>query len=332
MQTLQSASSSAIDWWGPNATSLSISLLDEAVAVLRNLFNLNTALVTPYPVAFDAQVDFPDPFGQIGLSRIGLGAGAKWSIDTKHNHLLVTFQIAGQTLAHSQGLERRGGVGFIAIYSTTETVSRQVTADSSTLVLKIPRVLIENLLERIIDGPLSEPLVFLPFPEDSASRQRWWTTLQLLATYATGEQRIPLRQADAVVETVLLTLLSEFPHNYSCALRRDSIARASHRRVDRATAVIRQRYAEQLRLGDLAVESSMSIRSLTQQFREVHGMSPMKYLQDVRLCAARVKLAESCDERSVTRVALDCGFSSVGRFAALYRARFGELPSQTNRR
>ena len=332
MQTLQSACDAAIDWWGPNSTSLSISLLDEAVAALRNLLDLHTAIVTPCPAVFDAQVEFPDPFGQIGLSRIGLGAEAQWSIDTKHDHLLVTFQITGHTLAHAQGLERCGGVGFIAIYSTVETITRHVSADSTTVVLKIPRVLLENLLERFIDGPLSQPLVFLPFPEGNTSRQRWWTTLQLLATYATGEQRIPLRQADAVVETVLLTLLNEFPHNYSCALRRESTARASHRRVDRATAVIRQRYAEQLRLGDLAVESSMSIRSLTQQFREVHGMSPMKFLQDVRLCAARVKLAESCDERSVTRVALDCGFSSVGRFAALYRARFGELPSQTNRR
>jgi len=33
----------------------------------------------------------------------------------------------------------------------------------------------------------------------------------------------------------------------------------------------------------------------------------------------------------VTKVALDCGFSHLGRFAAQYRAQFGELPSQTAR-
>lgn len=331
MHTLQDACGPAIDWWGPSATRFASRLLDDALAIFRDQFNLHTEIVAPCPEPADAQIEAADRFGQIDLIRVALGVEAKWAIDTKHDYL-VTFQIGGQTLARSQGLERLGGAGFIVIQSTNETAIRQVSADSKNLLIKIPRVLIENVLGRVVGGPVSNPLVFFPFPEQHTSRHRFWTTLQLLATYATGEQRIALRQADAIVETVLLTLLSEFPHNYSAAFAGAPAARSSHRKVDRATAVIKQRYAEQLRLGDLAVESSMSVRSLTQQFREVHGTSPMKYLQDVRLCAARMKLAESPDERSVTRVALDCGFSSVGRFAALYRARFGELPSQTSRR
>jgi len=65
-------------------------------------------------------------------------------------------------------------------------------------------------------------------------------------------------------------------------------------------------------------------------FQAVHGMTPLQWLRERRLDFARAELLAAADPRSaVKRVALSYRQWHFGRFAAAYRARFGELPSET---
>ena len=57
------------------------------------------------------------------------------------------------------------------------------------------------------------------------------------------------------------------------------------------------------------------------------GTSPLAYLHDLRLDRVRVDLAAGAGP--VTDVAMRWGLHHMGRFAADYKRRFGELPSQT---
>jgi AraC-like DNA-binding protein len=58
----------------------------------------------------------------------------------------------------------------------------------------------------------------------------------------------------------------------------------------------------------------------------------MAWLKARRLEAAQSELTEAVHgEVTVTAVALRYGFENPGRFAAEYRQRFGEYPSQTLR-
>jgi len=61
-------------------------------------------------------------------------------------------------------------------------------------------------------------------------------------------------------------------------------------------------------------------------------MSPMRYVAERRLAAARRLLTCADASDDVTHVAVRLGFGHVGRFAALYRQAFGESPSQSLRR
>ena len=54
-------------------------------------------------------------------------------------------------------------------------------------------------------------------------------------------------------------------------------------------------------------------------------------LKDIRLERARAELLAGGDGVSVTTVAMAWGFTHLGKFSNDYRARFGELPSQTLR-
>ncbi|MGE5506803.1 MAG: AraC family transcriptional regulator [Actinomycetota bacterium] len=87
-----------------------------------------------------------------------------------------------------------------------------------------------------------------------------------------------------------------------------------------------------LSLEDLAAVAGVSGRSLQRTFLAVHGCGPMARLRDIRLGLARDRLLAAQPHETVTAVALDCGHFHLGRFSTEYRARFGELPSETLRR
>jgi transcriptional regulator GlxA family with amidase domain len=83
-------------------------------------------------------------------------------------------------------------------------------------------------------------------------------------------------------------------------------------------------------LADFVAVSGVSVRSLHAGFRHYKNTTPMGYLKAYRLDLARRDLAGAdANGRSVTEVALGCGFSHLSKFARDYRLRFGEAPSRT---
>ena len=62
---------------------------------------------------------------------------------------------------------------------------------------------------------------------------------------------------------------------------------------------------------------------------EAFGRPPATLLAELRLNAAHRALLHPDKDTSVTAVAALYGFSHFGRFAAVYRRLFGELPSAT---
>jgi transcriptional regulator GlxA family with amidase domain len=91
-----------------------------------------------------------------------------------------------------------------------------------------------------------------------------------------------------------------------------------------------QTYPEQpIDLGTLAVIAGCSARSLCSRFRENLGISPMRYLRELRMEKVREDLLDPEKPRSVTDVAMHWGFYQLGRFAHDYRRRFNESPRET---
>jgi len=73
-----------------------------------------------------------------------------------------------------------------------------------------------------------------------------------------------------------------------------------------------------------------TLRKCTQQHL---GMSPHRYLLRRRiLLARRALLRGDPSAGTVTSIAIRHGFWELGRFSALYRKLFGEVPSATLRR
>jgi AraC family transcriptional regulator, ethanolamine operon transcriptional activator len=78
--------------------------------------------------------------------------------------------------------------------------------------------------------------------------------------------------------------------------------------------------------------AGLSERSLEYGFKEYLGVTPTRYLRNIRLNQARLELLNMVDKQTkISEVALRWGFLELGRFSGEYKFLFHELPSQTLR-
>ena len=101
--------------------------------------------------------------------------------------------------------------------------------------------------------------------------------------------------------------------------------------VDRFEDIARASLGRPRAIPDICTELAISQRTLARAVRTVRGTTPSRHLHGLALAEARAALQDPAT-RSVRQVALRYGFRELGRFAAEYRATFGENPSDTLRR
>jgi AraC-like DNA-binding protein len=97
----------------------------------------------------------------------------------------------------------------------------------------------------------------------------------------------------------------------------------------RALAWLKTHLDEPIRLETLAAAAGVRPRTLETHFREFLRTTPLGWVRRMRLMQVRRQLLDPERGSSVTEIAMANGFAQLGRFAAQYRAEFGELPSDT---
>lgn len=223
--------------------------------------------------------------------------------------------------------------GQAAVLSPREYVSMNWERDSSMLIYCIKRALVERKLETLLDRHLPNPIVFNTLMRsDKANSAGWLRGLQVLVTELDNTHTFLncMQAMKSFEDSLVVSLLHSQPHNYSAALaqRAPSVAPAN---VKRAEQYIYAHADRSISVEELARAAHTSVRSLFAGFKQYRGVSPMKYLRNVRLDRVRQELLERAPGIGVTEVAHRWGFMQLGRFAAAYQQRFGELPSETLR-
>jgi len=99
---------------------------------------------------------------------------------------------------------------------------------------------------------------------------------------------------------------------------------SSTQRIARAVDALTQRYAEPLRIEELATLAHMSPSSLHQHFKQLTSLSPLQYQKQLRLQQARrLMLAEGLDAAAAAH---QVGYESPSQFSREYRRLFGTPP------
>ena len=113
-------------------------------------------------------------------------------------------------------------------------------------------------------------------------------------------------------------------------LRQMALPTSGLSQVNRSIRAIRRRYAETIRVEELAGLAGMSAPSFHRHFRAATAMSPLQFQKQIRLQEARRLLL--ADGKNAARVGFDVGYESASQFSREYRRLFGAPPLQDTAR
>jgi len=147
----------------------------------------------------------------------------------------------------------------------------------------------------------------------------------IAALRAEYEHRYPA--CEAVIRSQLVLLITHLARQYAeqrlaCSSTAIGIARAA--------TYIEINYRENILLNDIVGAACMSRSSFMRAFRELYQMSPLKYLNEIRLRKAAFLL--KCDTASITEIAFRVGFSDPNYFSRMFRRYYGKSPREYRNR
>lgn len=168
--------------------------------------------------------------------------------------------------------------------------------------------------------------------EDAAEQLETPSPLTLEPRVFGSEQRLS-RLARCLAEQVGLGLDLDDPEVSAssdaltyCLLRgpTPSRERVVEPGIRRALELMASSFGEPLTVEELARAAGLPRFVFLRRFRAQVGTSPYRALTDLRLERAAEKLRTSSD--SILEVCLSCGFGDPGRFARMFRERYGHTP------
>ncbi|MHA7777454.1 AraC-like ligand-binding domain-containing protein [Roseibium sp. M-1] len=268
-----------------------------------------------------------------GLSLNYLRYGADVSIDPGElsGFYLIQIPLAGAASVRngSQCVQSTPKVG--SILNPDRGTTMRWHAGCEQVLLQVDRKFLQQVAERIAGmqvGPVRFQAAFdLQGTPGSLWRRR------LCGAFAAAEegqafQGNDLHAGKHLEEGLVISLLYAQPSTVTPLLqRRDSGSVPAI--LKRAVSLINERYPEDLGLLDLSAEARTTPRNLQILFKREYGVSPLRYLQEVRLNVARHLLLSEGAHLSIADIADRSGHRHPGRFAQAYKARFGEAPRET---
>lgn len=274
--------------------------------------------------------------GPVAVGRLGFSGEVSITADVLETGYQVNVPLNGPLRTITSQGEVRADSRTAAIYRPDSPATLHGWAGGGTLFgLKIDRGELESRLAELIDEPVRS-VVHLDgsLPLDSGPGAQWWATARLLLALTLDGDDGPLSRplvARPLVQSVVTGLLYVAGHQYRERLDRPPPS-PQPATVRRAVELLETRPEEPWTVTDLAAEVGLRSRALQEGFVRHVGRPPMSYLRDVRLRRVHADLTAADPARhSVGELAGRWGFTHLGRFAAVYRERYGRAPSATLR-
>ena len=146
-----------------------------------------------------------------------------------------------------------------------------------------------------------------------------------------GIERKFTAPSDQAIDFLQRSIIEPFVFGLTSALPPTS-AQTGARLVNEAEDYIDAASVRPVHISELCSALKVSRRSLHRAFADTLGIGPVSYLRSRRLSAIRSVLTRRDPAAiSIGDLAFEYGFPETGRFAAYYRAHFGETPSETCR-
>lgn len=208
----------------------------------------------------------------------------------------------------------------------------ELPGGQSMLGIRLDGAAVNASIESYLGEDLVRPIRFEPEKRTSGPADQYiGQSLSALGQMSAPEIQLVTGTASAqrLIETYVENLLLFRNHSHLAFVRKASLA-PSPRDVREALDFIHAHAAAYPTLGEIAAAAGVPGRTLSLHFQRFVGVSPVSYLNRVRLQNARALLRRGRVE-SVADAAAAQGFAHMGRFADTYSRAFGEMPSHTLR-
>lgn len=274
--------------------------------------------------------------GALSLNYLCYGAEVEITPGCLRDFYLIQIPIAGHAEIHYGTQHTLSSRSEASVLSPHQPVAMRWHADCAQVMLYIPRTLLEQRMAETLGGTCG-PLDFtLGLAQNDGPAAGWCQAVVDLARNIDRHGTDWLQHETAVAslqDFLLRGLISLQPHNQDERLQA-ALAPALPRHVQRAQEFIRAHADQAITVSDIAHAACVSVRALEEGFRRHLDTTPIAWLREMRLLQVRDHLrtaAENSASVSLHDVAHRYGFFHLGRFAAYYKARFGEAPSATLR-
>jgi AraC-like DNA-binding protein len=241
---------------------------------------------------------------------------------------IVQFPLTGRFDLEVDGREFAFAPGSGAVISPGQHIRRS-GQPGWTLAIRLPGHLVRARLESRLGRLPAGGLEFHPRIIASSGELLAYCLL-VVEAIDRGVAPAGSHVAGVLEDGLVGMLLDRQPHNQGSVLFRAEAAKRSAR-IRAVDQHVDNHLAGALPVPQLARVARCNVRSLQETFMELCGMSPAEYVRRRRLSAARAML-EAGGDVTVAAIAKRTGFAHLARFSGIYRARYGEYPSDTLRR
>jgi AraC-like DNA-binding protein len=258
--------------------------------------------------------------------RYGVDVVAKTPVP--HDNWVFSFLRAGTV---QRGRDRETFIpGAVGVASPSHTELLALSADCELVNLRVAQDDMRAACRALLGHEFAQDLRFDGRAEPGSLQAM---TLARVMKHLAGAPRFDhpaaRRHESSLRDAALFELLLGWPNNAATATAEKAAMPESTRR---ARDYIHAHAQLAPTVAEIAQAAGVGVRALALGFDKHFGMSPLRYLQQVRLDGVRAHLCSAPPGDTVTRIAFDWGFANLGVFAARYRERFGETPSETLRR
>lgn len=267
------------------------------------------------------------------LSFIRYGTSVEVRSPQLVDFYLLIANYTGSSRLRMNGRELVIGPGSGSLIAPDTAFTIEGSHEASVLVWKLKRQAVQEQADLLWgDAPASSlnglRRIFSFSGDTSAGLTR---ALCFLAQELDAQDSVLLHPAGiAMMEKSLMMALFQMPPDLKPSLTHERIAPACVRQVE---DYIRAHAGDDISMEDLIRQSGVSGRTLFRVFRHFRHMSPMAYLRTVRMNRIRADLlSPPHGVATVTDILARWGITQFGRFAADYKMKYGELPSQTMRK
>lgn len=262
--------------------------------------------------------------GSIDLCRLSYGTEARVLSEGLADIYHVQFILRGICRYTLPNTTLDLSAGHFLLINPNDPLDLTYSPDCEKFIVKIPSVMVHEACTEHRWFTANDCIKFNQAPYRFDDLSNLILLLNLLCEEAESGLATPqmLQHYNRAVVTKLVTMLK---HNV------DMTGPCAHSACfERLARYIDEHIKQDLTAEQLSRYSHLSLRSLYLLFEKNAKMTPKQYIRQKKLEHVRAALTDpSRSAPNVTAVALEYGFTHLGRFSELYKSTYGILPSES---